>query len=284
MYKKSFADFKNTLSVYAGIIIGAMMMGAALSIFLAPLRIAPGGMSGLATVLHHLTKIRISTLILIINAPIFALGFICFDGRFLFRSVFGTIILSAAAEIFSYMKPLTEDPLLSSVFGGAIMGFGIGTVLKFGGTTGGTDVLVMVFSKFLPNLSAGQLFMIIDGAIILIAGTVFGEPEIILYSAAALFISTRITDAILEGMRVARFVYIISDNPQAITSKIYESLGRGVTGLSSVSMYTKKEGKVLICAIRPRQLPQLKKLITVADPKAFVIITDAKEVMGNFGK
>lgn len=284
MYKKLSVDLKKSALVFISILVGAITMGAALSLFLVPFGIAPGGISGLATVLHYLTKIRVGTLILIINIPIFVIGFLNFDGQFVLRSIFGTIALSVATELFSYIQPPTGDPLLACVFGGVIMGCGIAAVLRSGGTTGGTDVLVLVLKKRIHNFSVGQLFMVIDGVIIAVAGIVANNPEIVLYSAAALFLSSRVMDAVLEGIRFAKLVYIISEKNSEITKLIYSEIQRGVTGLSSVSMYTGKEGRILLCAIRKYELPKLKSIVYSEDPGAFVIITDAKEVLGNFPK
>ena len=281
MYKKIYSFAKENLSVYAGITTGALMMGAGLSIFLVPFMIAPGGISGLSTLLHHLTGIRVSTLIILINAPIFALGYANFDIKFLAKSVYGTFALSAATEIFAHVPLLTNDVLLASAFGGAVMGCGIGTVMKFGGTTGGTDILALVIRKYAPQLSIGQLFLAIDGAIILIAGAVSSDWEVILYSGATLFISSRVPDALLEGVNFARLVYIISNRNLAITQAIYANMNRGVTALSSVSMYTGKTGRILICVIRKYELPKLKRIVYSIDSNAFVIISDAKEVTGN---
>ena len=174
-----------------------------------------------------------------------------------------------------------SDTLLVSVAGGAILGFGIAVVLRTGGTTGGTDIIVLLLRKFLPTLSVGQLFLTIDGVIIVIAGAVFKSPETILYSAAALFVSSRVTDAVLEGVNFAKLIYIVSEKPKEITEQIYSGIDRGVTGLNSVSMYTGKNGVTLLCVIRRYQLPKLKKLIYETDPSAFVIVSDAREVTGN---
>lgn len=260
--------------------IGAALMGCALSIFLIPFKIAPGGMSGLATVLHYLLGINVSTLLMLINAPIFLLGFVHFSKGFLFRSVYGTIILSAFTEIFSQVSIPVDDMLLACVFGGVIMGCGIALALQSGGTTGGTDIIVLVLRKFLPNLSVGRLFMTIDGVIILIAGVTIGGWETILYSSVTLFISGYITDTILEGVKFARLVYIISDKDKEITKGIYSEMDRGVTGFTSVSMYTGKTRQALLCVIRKYELPKLKGLIYSIDPDAFVIISEAREVMG----
>lgn len=263
------------------ITIGAALIGCALSVFLVPFRIAPGGVSGVAAVLHHLTGIRVSTLLMFINVPIFILGLMHFDKSFLFRSIYGTAVLSLSAELFSRIVLPTEDMFFASVFGGVVIGAGIALVLKSGGSTGGTDILVLICRKFLPNLSVGNLFLLIDGFIIFLAGATLGGWEIVLYSSATLFISTYITDAVLEGSSFARMVYIISPKNEEITKQIYSEMNRGVTGLKSASMYTGEERQILLCVIRRFELPRLKELVYEVDDKAFVIISDAKEVLGN---
>ncbi len=266
---------------FTEITLGGILVGIALSVFLVRFKIAPGGISGISTVVHYLTGIRVSTLILLINAPLFILGLLIFDKSFLVKSIYGTVVTSFATELMSFMPSLTEDILLASVFGGAIMGGGLSVVLKSRGSTGGTDILVLVLRKFLPRLSVGQIFLLIDGIIILIAGAFFESFETILYSGIALFVSTRITDLILEGLKFARLVYIISDKNEDITRQIYDKMDRGVTGLNSFSMYTGKSGRILMCAIRKHEIPNLKEIVRTIDSKAFVIIADAKEVMGN---
>lgn len=263
------------------ITLGTVLIGCALSTFLVPFKLAPGGVSGIAAVLYYLTGIRVSTLIMLVNVPIFILGFVHFDAKFLLRSVYGTVAVSVSAELFSSFAALAADIFSACVFGGVILGTGVALVLRAGGTTGGTDILVMISRKFFPNLSVGNLFMVIDGVIILVAGATLGGWEIILYSAAALFISTHITDGILEGASFARMVYVMSGHSDMITERIYQEMNRGVTGFTSVSMYTGRNRKILLCVIKKYELPQLKSLIYDTDPEAFVIISEAKEVMGN---
>lgn len=277
MYKKISGSIADILKIT----IGAALMGAALSIFLVPFKIAPGGMSGLATVIHYLTGWRVGILIALVNIPIFILGLLNFDTWFLLRSAYGTLALSAATELFSNLSIPIDDPLLGCFFGGALMGFGISVVMRAGGTTGGTDILVLVIRKSFASFSVGQLFMLIDGIIITVAGITSGSWETVLYSAVALFISTYVTDTAIEGVKFARLVYIISPRSREITQRIYSELERGVTGISSVSMYTGKNDRILMCAIRKHELPRLKRIVTAVDPGAFVIISDAKEVMGN---
>lgn len=265
---------------YVKITAGAVMMGIALSVFLVPFKIAPGGISGLATVIHYLSGIRVSVLIPLINIPIFILGIMRLHSGFLLRSVYGTAVLSVAAEAAEGLAAPTSDPLLACVFGGGLMGVGISVVLAAGGTTGGTDILVLVIRKSIPSVSVGRLYLLIDGIIILIAGVALSGGDTVFYSAAALVVSTYATDAALDGLKLARLVYIISDDVDSICARIYGELRRGVTGLRAVSMYSGRERKILLCAVGRRQLTALKRIIRETDPAAFVIICDAKEIMG----
>ena len=265
----------------AVIAAGAVLMGVALSVFMVPFKIAPGGVSGLATVLHYLAGLRVSVLIPIINIPIFIIGIIRLERDFLVKSVFGTVVLSIATETAAILPPPTSDPLISAVFGGAVMGIGISAVLSRGGTTGGTDILVLVIRRSFSEVSVGRLYLLIDGAVIAMAGLAFSSGEVIFYSAVSLVVSTYMTDAALEGLNLARLVYIISDSNREICDRIYAELKRGVTGLNSVSMYSGRSGRILMCVIRKGQLSKLKKIIQDIDKDAFVIICDAKEVMGS---
>ena len=257
----------------AVIAVGAVLM--------VPFKIAPGGASGLATVLHYLAGLRVSVLIPLINIPIFIIGIIRLERDFLVKSVFGTVVLSIATETAAILPPPTSDPLISAVFGGAVMGIGISAVLSRGGTTGGTDILVLVIRRSFSEVSVGRLYLLIDGAVIAMAGLAFSSGEVIFYSAVSLVVSTYMTDAALEGLNLARLVYIISDSNREICDRIYAELKRGVTGLNSVSMYSGRSGRILMCVIRKGQLSKLKKIIQDIDKDAFVIICDAKEVMGS---
>ena len=277
VYKKAL----NYLPQFLKMTAGTLLMGIALNVFMVPFKIAPGGVSGLATVVHYLSGLKMSVLIFLINIPIFIAGLICFDFRFLVRSLYGIISLSFFVEVMNFISLSTDDALLACCFGGAILGTGIAFVIDAGGTSGGTDIIVLIIRKRFPNISVGRLFLAIDGVIILIAGLVFKSSDSILYSAAALLISSYVTDAVLNGVKFARVVYIISDKYEEITSYIYRELERGVTGIKSVSMYTKKDSNILMCVVRPHELFKLKKIIKAVDADAFVIVSEAKEVVGN---
>lgn len=261
-------------------VLGATSMGAFLELFLVPLHIVAGGVGGVATLINHLTGVSVGLLIFLINVPIFILGAFRFDKKFLFYSLLGTVALSLSTQIFSGFPSVTDDPLLASVFGGVGIGVSLGLVISVNGTTGGTDILALVMKQLYPRFSVGQFFMLIDGAIILAAGIVFGEWEAVLYSSLALFACSKALDAVLAGVDYGHMVYIVSESAEEISREIFKDMNRGVTGLQAVSMYHTKEKIVLLCVIRKVQLPKLKKIVHRIDGEAFVIISDAREILG----
>lgn len=275
-----------SLKNVASIVLGGVIMGFALIFFLVPSSIAAGGVSGISTVLHYLLGLPVGLMVLVLNIPIFILGFVNFNSRFLVTSIIGTLSLSLSTQffespLFSGFLPVSNDMFLCSVLGGASYGFGLGLALRAGGTTGGTDILSLVLKKWFPKFSVGQFIILIDGVIVALAGLAFGRLDTILYSAVMLFVSSYLADTMLEGVDFAKMVFVISENQKDISNRIAEELRRGSTALSGFSMYSGKTRNVLMCVLRKYQLPRLKELVSEADRSAFVIVTDVKEVIGH---
>ena len=245
-----------------------------------PVRLAPGGVSGISTVVYHLSGISVGILIFVINIPIFILGFVNFGKRFVAWSVVGTFALALFVFLTEWVSPVTEDLLLASVFGGALLGLGLGVVIRVGATTGGSDIVAKSVYKRFPAVSIGQFILIVDILVIAFAGIVFGQWEIILYSGIALYISSKVIDAVVEGLDFAKAAFIISDKSDEIGKYVLEQMGRGVTGLSGCSLYTGRDRMVLMCVIKKHEINRLKSAIREIDPKAFVVLSDAREVLG----
>jgi len=260
--------------------IGALVGALALNLFLVPVRLAPGGVSGISTVVYHLSGISVGILIFVINIPIFILGFVNFGKRFVAWSVVGTFALSLFVFLTEWVLPVTEDLLLASVFGGALLGLGLGVVIRVGATTGGSDIVAKSVYKRFPAVSIGQFILIVDILVIAFAGIVFGQWEIILYSGIALYISSKVIDAVVEGLDFAKAAFIISDKSEEIGKYVLEQMGRGVTGLSGCSLYTGRDRMVLMCVIKKHEINRLKSAIREIDPHAFVVLSDAREVLG----
>lgn len=266
---------------FAAIIAGSAVMGAGLGLFLIPAQIAPGGISGLSTVFHYLTGLPTGFIMLIINIPIFIIGALNFSKKYIGISFFGMIMLSIFIEIFSLIKPITEDVILASVFGGAFSGIGIGLVFRYGATTGGTDIVVMLLKKRFKDMSTGKFVILVDAVIVIFAGIVFRKWETVLYSTIAMIVSSYMIDAIVEGVDYAKAVFVISDETDSIAENVSKILSRGVTCLNGFSPYSRKDKSVLLCVVRRYEISRLKKIIYDVDKDAFVVISEAKEVLGN---
>jgi uncharacterized membrane-anchored protein YitT (DUF2179 family) len=195
------------------------------------------------------------------------------------RTLFGTVTLSIFVDLFNrWAVPITEDLVLAAVYGGIISGIGLGIAFRFGGSTGGTDMAAQLVARFFPT-SVGQALLLVDGAVILLAGAVFGW-ELAMYALIAVFVSTKTIDFVQEGQSYAKACLIISDHPEAIGEAIMEKLERGVTSLQGKGMYTKQGKEVLLVIVSRLEIASIKRIVAEIDPRAFVIIHDVHEVLG----
>lgn len=265
---------------YLGITLGCAIMAVSLNAFSVPNRIAPGGVSGIATVFHYLFRFPVGVTMLALNVPLFLLGVKVLGKGVGIKTLYGTIVLSIFIDYVFKMVPFTFDLLLASVFGGIVMGVGLGLVFRFGGTTGGTDLAAAIVNKFIPGFTVGTILMAIDFFVVLVAGLVFKQPEISLYSIISLFTSIKMLDFVQEGLGYAKAFYIISNQPEEISRQVIKELDRGVTALSGKGMYTMEERDVLLCVVQRSQVNRLKEIVQSIDPKAFVILSEVREVLG----
>lgn len=272
---------QKSLKKFFKMILGTAVASVALNVFLAPLGIAPGGISGLAIAINHLANIPIGTLIFALNIPVFLWGFKHFGKGFFLSSLAGMVFFSTFTDLLAFLPSLTNDILLSSVYGGVLLGLGIGLVFSAGFTTGGTDIVVQILRDKQGALSIGRLILIIDAFIIGLAGLIFKKWETVLYSGVSLYISSFIIDLIIEGGDLAKVAYIISDHPKSLALAISIGLSRGTTTLSASSFYTNTQKSVLMCVVKSYEITRLKSIIKETDSKAFVILSDAREVLGN---
>ncbi len=269
------------LKLFLKMVFGTVIASLSLNVFLAPSGIAPGGISGLSIAINHLTGLPIGTLIFGLNIPVFSWGFRHFGKGFILSSFAGMIFFSTFTDIFAFLPRVTNDILLSSIYGGVLLGLGIGLVFSAGFTTGGTDIVVQILKDKRKSLSIGRLILIIDAFIIGLAGLIFKKWETLLYSGISLYISSFIIDLIVEGGDIAKVAYIISDSPKNLALAISKELSRGATHLCASSFYTNTEKSVLVCVVKNYEITRLKTIIKETDSKAFVILSDAREVLGN---
>lgn len=263
----------------AGVLAGTTILAFSLVLFLIPNKIAPGGVSGLATVIFHLTNVSVGLVMLAINIPLFLIGIRRLGFNFGLRTIVATVFLSIVVDILQrYLSPVTHDPLLAALYGGIIMGIGLGLAINNGGTTGGTDLAAVLLHKYL-KLSVGTTLLIIDAIVIAVAGLFF-NLELAMYSALTLFISTKVLDLMQEGWHYARAVYIISDKSDNIAREIMSKLDRGVTGFYGKGMFSGEDKNILYVICSRAEISSLKDLVSAIDPDAFMVIGEATEVLG----
>ncbi len=275
--KKRFNKF--VLLEYLGIMAGVFLMAVSLSFFLIPAQIVAGGVSGIAIILFYLLELPVGIVMLIINIPIFIVALKTLGVSFIFRSIIGILFLSIFIEVLQlFAIMITEDLLLSSIYGGVLMGLGLGLVFRLNGTTGGTDMSARILSYY-TDFSTGQALLMIDGLIVGLAGLFF-NLEVALYAAIVIFIASRTIDIIQEGPNISKMCFIISEKTEIIKKNIINQLDRGITTLEGRGGYTDQKKQVLLCIINRTEVTRLKRLVHEIDEDAFVIITGVNEVLG----
>ena len=263
-----------------GITVGAILTAIALNMFLIPNKVAAGGVSGMATVLHYLIGVPVGITMLALNVPLFLASIKVLGAKFGMRTLYGAAILSVVIDLTAPFTPvLTHDLLLSSLYGGVLSGVGMGLVFRFGGTTAGTDLLAAIINR-LTGVSVGQALLAVDFFVIASAGVAFASAELSLYALISLWLTSYIIDLIQEGPSTAKAFFIMSEKSEDVGERIMSELGRGVTFFQSKGGYTGQARDVLFCVVSTSEVVRLKELVSGIDPRAFVIVADTHEVMG----
>jgi len=273
--------FKKAIINSIGIFAGALIYALAVNIFIQPNKIAPGGFIGIAIILNHFSPFfKIGITIIAMNIPLFIIGFRKIGIKFLFGSIVGTLLSSILIDLtVPYVPVIKTDPILAAIYGGFLMGAGIGIIFRFYASTGGTDLLAQIVYDY-TGLPFGQALMLIDVAIIVLAGIVFKNVNIPLYSIIAELISNYAIDLVQEGFTFYRTLNIITTKPKEIKEGILQEMGRGVTEVQVKGAYTGEEKTMLIVAIPHTEVSRTKKLILSIDPDAFIIFNNSSEIIG----
>ena len=269
---------RKIINEYLLIVIGSLLTALSFNFFFIPNKIAPGGLSGIATVLYHIFRFPVGATTLVLNVPLFIAGIRQLGGHFGIRTLLATILLSVFIDIVK-VPVLTDDSLLASIYGGFLMGLGLGIIFRMNATTGGTDLFAKIIHKYFPSISVAWVLFAVDFIVVVMAAILLG-PSKGLYAIVALAVSARVMDLVQEGLNAAKAFFIISDHAEEISKRIMEEMDRGVTMLDGRGAYTGNEKNVILCVIRRTQITQLKDLINEIDPKAFVLVADVREVMG----
>ncbi|MDI9448252.1 MAG: YitT family protein [Pelotomaculaceae bacterium] len=263
-----------------GVSLGVLLTALGLDLFLIPNKIAAGGVSGIATILHYLIHAPVGITMLVLNVPLFVLGILRLGLPFGFRSLYGTISLSLAIDLLAPVLPVpTQDVLLASLYGGVLVGLGLGLVFRYKGTTGGTDLAAAVLRTY-TGANIGRLLFLVDGAVVLAAWVTFDSAELAMYALLTIFIVSWLIDVVQEGISYAKAFLIISRRPSDIAEAIVEGLNRGATAWSARGVYTGTDREVVLSVVNRSEVSRLKEIIYQVDPGAFVILADVHEVLG----
>jgi len=263
---------------YAQIVLGCLLTALSFNFFFIPNEIAPGGISGLATVLYYIFGLPVGITSLALNVPLFIAGIRQLGGRFGLKTLIATILLSLFIDLVK-VPALTNDMLLASIYGGFLMGIGIGLIFRMNATTGGTDLFAKLIHRFFPSISVAWVLFATDFIVVLAAAILLG-PSQGLYAIVALALSAKVIDLVQEGLNTAKAVLVISDHSEAISKRVMNELDRGATLLNGRGAYTGNEKDVLLCVVSRTQISAVKGIITEIDPRAFVLVAEVKEVMG----
>ncbi len=268
------------LKIYGIIAFGALIAATGVSLFLAPTDMVAGGLSGIGILVHSFTEFPVGVLILLLNMPLFFIGFKYLGSNFLLRSAFGAVSFSCLIDVMALLPPITENLMLCALFGGGLVGIGMGIIFLLGATTGGTDILAQLLYKLCRQIDVGKWVLIIDGAIILISGLVTGRWEACLYGIISAIINGVLVDLMMQGANFAKMVYIISPKAQEMATEILEKLNRGVTGLYCKKMYSQTDALMLLCIIKKHEIPKLEQIVLQHDSHSFIIFSGARSVSG----
>jgi uncharacterized membrane-anchored protein YitT (DUF2179 family) len=263
---------------YMAMLIGSFFIAASFNLFLLPNRIASGGVSGISVILNTLTQIPPAYTQWALNIPLFIAGILVLGKQFGVKTAVGSIVLPLFVLLTAHWTPPTHDPLLASLYGGLGVGCGLGLVFRGRGSTGGLDVAAQILHRVL-GIRLGLAVAVLDGLVILSAG-IFISLENALYALIGLFATSKTIDIIQSGLQTSKAAFIISKHPELVSRAILHELDRGLTKLQGVGGYTGDDRPVLLAVVGRNEVLRLKQLVRDADPDAFVIITNAAEVLG----
>lgn len=270
---------------YLLVTVGTFFMAAATNVIYEPLSMVTGGFSGVGIILKKVfeqaadVSIPIWLTTTLLNIPLFLIAMKIRGAKFIRKTLYAAACFSVALLVVPTFEVTNEDYLMAAVLGGVLNGTGIGLVFSQNASTGGSDLMSSLLNRWFPGFSISELLIFVDGIIVLAGIGIFGINTG-LYSIVAVFVMGKVSDAMLDGLKFAKMAYIISDHPAVISEGIMNNLRRGVTGLDGKGMYSGNEKNVLMCVVSKKEIVKLIEIVKTADERAFVIVTDAKEVLG----
>jgi uncharacterized membrane-anchored protein YitT (DUF2179 family) len=269
---------------YTLILLGNMAYASAVVVFIRPVDVIIGGVGGIAQMIEYLTGfLPMGVMVILLNLPLFLISFKSMGRRFLIRTTAATV---ASGLMIDFLTPyisgwhITDDKLLSVLYGGVLMGLGLGIVFSRGATTGGSDIIAKMVSLKKPHISLGRVNLTVNAFVIAAAAFVYQSPEAALYAILLTYVSSSVIDMLLSGMDHASAALIVTSRPEEMSDAVLNEIQRGCTGIDAHGMYTKQPVTTLLVAARPHEVSRLKAAAQRVDPSSFMIILNAREVLG----
>ena len=278
MEKLNKAAHREQVMAWLQIVIGCAIGAAAYPTFLDPGKIAPGGLTGVAMIMKHLWGWDIGITSLLLNIPLFVIGYKAMGRVFAFRSLVATILFSLMID-FLPLQEIPVEPILGTLYGGILLGIGLGFILRGGATTSGTDMCARMVHKYLPFMSVGMFLFLIDCVVVIAAWIFIGSSEA-LYALICIFVSGKAVDMVMLGLSSNKACFVISDQWERVSQRLLTEMERGVTQLTAKGAYTGKDRPVVLCVLPPQEVARLKEIVRQEDEKAFMFITEAHEALG----
>ncbi|MBQ4580261.1 MAG: YitT family protein [Clostridia bacterium] len=269
---------REQLMAWLQIVLGCVIGAAAYPTFLDPGKIAPGGLTGVAMIMKHLWGWDIGITSLILNIPLFIVGYKAMGRIFAFRSLVATILFSLMIDLLP-LQAIPVEPMLGTLYGGILLGIGLGFILRGGATTGGTDMVARLVHKYLPFMSVGMFLFLIDCVVVVAAWIFIGSSEA-LYALVCIFVSGKAVDMVMLGLSSNKACFVITDQWEKVSRRLLDEMERGVTQLSAKGAYTGTERPVVLCVLPPQEVSRLKEIVRQEDERAFMFITEAHEALG----
>lgn len=281
MKSKIFPAVKSAALDVLFALFGSFLYAAAVRMFIDPNHISVGGLTGVGMVLNYLWHFPIGLSVLALNLPLFLLSWKKLGKVFFVKTLFATVVMSLLLDAVGFLPTFTENKLLAAIAGGVLAGAGLSLIFSRGMATGGTDLLAKLIKGWFRGASYGKVILFADGVILILAAVVYRDLWSILYSAITVWLSSTVIDAILNGMERAKSVSIITDRKEDVLKGILKDVNRGATVWNAEGGYTQEGRTVLLVVVRNYELFHLKQTVKAADPNAFLIVSDATEVLGN---
>lgn len=278
--KRKIINIKKFLINLIQTLFGTALMAIAVDLFLLPNQLSVGGFSGIGTIVHYLFNLPVGTTVFVLNIPLFILALIKNGKKFFLDSLIGTVSLSIFLNLFENINIVTHSGFLACIYGGVLSGIGTSIVLNANASTGGSDLFAQIVKAYKPDVKTGSIIVLIDALVVVASTAVFGEIEIGLYSAIAIYIMGKVLDLFFEGIDFAKMMIIISPNYQEISDEINKKIRRGTTAIYGKGMYREEEKELLLCVASRREVREIRKIVKEIDKNAFLVITNAREVYG----